>query len=121
MARDPEKARRLAREFGFAAAALPQAVCLKGDLLINATPVGMSPHTGASPLDPGRLNFQAVFDMVYNPRETRLLREARDQGIRTISGLEMFVAQASRQFELWTNAPPPDSLMREILLQHLQG
>jgi len=121
LARDPEKARRLALDFDFASAELWRAGSLDGDLLINATPVGMSPHTEALPIDPGRLNFHAVFDMVYNPLETRLLQEARQQGIRTISGLEMFVAQAARQFELWTEAKPPAGLMREIVLKHLQG
>ena len=58
------------------------------------------------------------FDMVYNPLETRLLREAR-RGSVVISGVEMFVAQAARQFELWTGHQAPAELMRDIVLRQL--
>ena len=63
----------------------------------------MSPGIDQSPLPPEALDYRYVFDMVYNPLETRLLREAR-RGSTVISGVEMFVAQAARQFELWTGA-----------------
>jgi 3-dehydroquinate dehydratase/shikimate dehydrogenase len=76
------------------------------DLLINATPIGMFPATDASPLR-GPIPANAVFDMVYNPPITLLLRSARDQGKTAIQGTTMFLAQAARQFEIWTghNAP----------------
>lgn len=83
------------------------------DLLINATPVGMSPDVDRTPVEcpiPARV----VFDMVYNPEDTRLLREARIQGKRTISGRTMFVAQAARQFEIWTGCPASPIVFSEV-------
>jgi len=71
------------------------------DLLINATPVGMSPAADASLID-GRIPADIVFDMVYTPAKTRLLANAEAQGKTIISGTVMFLAQAQRQFEIWT-------------------
>ena len=118
LARDVEKAQRFAAEFGFAGNALSNAEHCKGDLLINATSVGMSPGIDQSPIPAEALDYRYVFDMVYNPLETRLLREAR-RGSTVISGVEMFVAQAARQFELWTERKAPTQLMREIVLRQL--
>jgi 3-dehydroquinate dehydratase / shikimate dehydrogenase len=118
LARDARKAQRFAGEFGFASDSLSQARRYKGDLLINATSVGMSPNIKESPLPTDALDYRYVFDMVYNPLETRLIREARTKS-NVISGVEMFVAQAARQFELWTEKPAPSELMREIVLRHL--
>ncbi|HEX2524634.1 MAG TPA: shikimate dehydrogenase, partial [Terriglobia bacterium] len=118
LARDPEKARRFAGEFGFVADSLGNARRCKGDLLINATSVGMSPGIDQSPLPAEALDYRYVFDMVYNPLETRLLREARLRST-VISGVDMFVAQAARQFELWTEHEAPTQLMREIVLRQL--
>jgi len=120
LARDPRKAERFAIEFGFASDSLSEARRYKGDLLINATSVGMSPNITESPLPTDALDYRYVFDMVYNPMETRLIREARKKS-NVISGVEMFVAQAARQFELWTGKPAPSELMRKLLLQHLTG
>jgi 3-dehydroquinate dehydratase / shikimate dehydrogenase len=120
LARDAQKAQRFAEEFGFASDGLNQAGRHKGDLLINATSVGMSPRIDDSPLPAGALDYRYVFDMIYNPLETRLLREAR-RGSVVISGVEMFVAQAARQFELWTGQEAPTELMRGIVLQQLGG
>jgi len=118
LARDPRKAERFAGEFGFASDALNQAGRYKGDLLINATSVGMFPAIDECPLPTDALNYRYVFDMVYNPRETRLLREAQRESV-VISGVEMFVAQAARQFELWTGHQAPTELMRDIVLRQL--
>jgi shikimate 5-dehydrogenase len=76
------------------------------DLLINATPIGMFPNVDESPVR-GNLAAGAVFDMVYNPAETALLKQARDQGKTIVPGLAMFLAQAARQFEIWTKQPAP--------------
>jgi shikimate dehydrogenase len=76
------------------------------DLLINATPVGMYPNVDDSPVK-GSIAAQVVFDMVYNPATTVLLRAAAAQGRTTIPGTRMFFAQAARQFEIWTNQPAP--------------
>jgi len=118
LARDPRKAERFAGEFGFASDALNQAGRYKGDLLINATSVGMFPATDECPVPTDALNYHYVFDMVYNPLETRLLREAQRESV-VISGVEMFVAQAARQFELWTGHQAPTELMRDIVLRQL--
>jgi shikimate dehydrogenase len=120
LARDARKAERFAGEFGFSCDALNQAGRYNGDLLINATSVGMSPAIDESPLPSDALNYRYVFDMVYNPLETRLLREARGRSV-VISGVEMFVAQAARQFELWTGCQAPAQLMHDIVLRQLAG
>jgi shikimate dehydrogenase len=97
----------------------------RAGLLINATPVGMWPDTEAAPLpDPGWLSPSAlVFDMVPNPVETRLLREARSRGARTVPGLVMLVAQALAADEIWLGRPVPTSLFETALtrcIQHLE-
>jgi len=120
LARDVQKAHRFAGEFGFASDALSNAGNYKGDLLINATSVGMSPGIDQSPLPAEVLDYRCVFDMVYNPLETRLLREARRRS-QVIGGVEMFVSQAARQFELWTGHKAPAKLMHEIVLRQLAG
>jgi 3-dehydroquinate dehydratase/shikimate dehydrogenase len=81
------------------------------DVIINATPVGMG-STRDCPLKEEEVQAKVVFDMVYDPVETRLLQIARSKGITVIPGVEMFVNQAARQFEIWTGkpAPTPDML-----------
>jgi len=83
--------------------------------LINATPVGMFPTVDASPLHPadGPIPADVVLDMVYNPPITRLLRSARDQGKTVIQGTTMFLAQAARQFEIWTGHRAPSEIFEE--------
>jgi len=76
------------------------------DLLINATPVGMFPNVDESLVD-GTILADFVFDMVYNPPMTRLLRNAQAQGKTIIQGTTMLAAQAARQFEIWTGVPAP--------------
>lgn len=90
-------------------------------VLIHCTPVGMSPKTEAtcvpaSLLHPGL----AVMDIVYNPRETQLLKNAKRVGCKTIPGLDMFLNQAVTQFELWTGQPAPVAVMRAVLESHFQ-
>ena len=76
------------------------------DLLINATPIGMFPNVDASPVS-GLIQADAVFDMVYNPPDTKLLRTAAEQGKTVIPGMKMLVSQAARAFEIWTKHPAP--------------
>lgn len=83
------------------------------DLLVNATPVGTFPDVDETPLPAGRLSAGLVYDLVYNPPRTRLLREAEQAGCRTIGGLEMLVAQAALQFRWWTDREAPADLMRD--------
>lgn len=84
------------------------------DLLVNATPVGMWPHGEGSPWpdDLPLPSHLTVFDLVYNPLETQLLRQARRVGARTIGGLGMLVHQGALAFELWTGRLPPLEVMR---------
>jgi 3-dehydroquinate dehydratase/shikimate dehydrogenase len=114
-ARREATARALAR--GVAAQVVPwnSEESLEIDAVINATPVGMSPHVDNSPFDLARLRVRVVFDMVYYPLGTRFLNEARRRGLTTISGLEMLVAQGARQFEIWTGLSAPRALMEQAV------
>ena len=93
------------------------------DLLVNATSLGMWPKVDESPWPEGMPlpSHWAVFDLVYNPLQTRLLREARQAGARTIDGLGMLVRQGVLAFELWTGCTPPADLMREAALDVLES
>jgi shikimate dehydrogenase len=85
-------------------------------VLIHCTPMGMSPKVHETPVPATLLHAGlTVMDIVYNPRDTRLLKDAKAAGCRTIPGLEMFLHQAAAQFELWTNQTAPADVMRAIL------
>ena len=84
------------------------------DVIINATPVGMG-ITRESPLNADEIKAQYVFDMVYDPAETKLIQLARLRGAQVILGREMFVHQAARQFEIWTGKPAPREDMMRIV------
>lgn len=88
------------------------------DVFLHATPLGMYPHPENS-FFPGDIPADLVFDMVYNPLETTLLRNARQQGLETIQGIEMFVEQAAHQFETWTGEPAPRPVMEKAVLEAL--
>jgi len=92
---------------------VPGAGQIESDLLINATPIGMFPKIDASPVD-GAIASKVVFDMVYNPRETRLLQNAARQGKTVVGGMAMFMAQAARQFEIWTGQPAPKEVYGNV-------
>ncbi|MHB8837037.1 MAG: shikimate dehydrogenase family protein, partial [Candidatus Methylomirabilia bacterium] len=91
------------------------------DLVIHCTPVGMSPRADAS-LVPAHLfrPGQAVFDIVYTPLETKLLRDARSRGLQAISGVDMFVNQAALQFERFTGFAAPVEVMRRVVMSRLR-
>ena len=74
----------------------------------------------ASILEPHELNARVVFDTVYHPIETPLIRAAREKGIAVISGVEMFVQQGARQFEIWTGKPAPEDEMMRVVLHALK-
>lgn len=90
------------------------------DVLINATPCGMAGSKQALPIAENELNAGLVFDMVYNPLETPLLKIAKSRGLHVISGLEMFVQQGARQFEIWTGKPAPESEMMRVVEHELR-
>jgi 3-dehydroquinate dehydratase / shikimate dehydrogenase len=89
------------------------------DVIINATPVGMD-NTRDCPLKDQEIQARVVFDMVYDPVETHLLQVARAKGIAVIPGIEMFVQQAARQFEIWTGKPAPAGDMLRAVTIALQ-
>ena len=90
------------------------------DAILNATPVGMHPHGGISPLAPGELHCRIVMDLIYRPQRTQLLKLATQKGIVTVSGVEMFLAQGSAQWEIWTEKRAPESSMRRAVLAALR-
>ena len=89
------------------------------DLLINCTPIGMYPHVEKTPIPAEHLTGRYVYDLVYNPSITRLLRDASTRGCETIGGLEMLVAQAREQFQWWVGTKSPAGVMREAALKRL--
>ena len=133
LARRPEQAESLARALrtssgkapahgGLARASLARA--LDGAaLLVNCTPTGTWPHEQETPLPEGVLLPERllVYDLVYRPRPTRLLRDAAGTGCRTQDGLAMLVNQGAAAFELWTGKTAPLSLMREACIAELSG
>lgn len=94
----------------------------RADVIIHCTSVGMHPKDGDS-LVPAELfrPGQAVLDIVYNPLETKLLRDAASRGVKTISGVEMFLNQAAIQFEHFTGVQAPLEVMRRVLMERLQS
>jgi len=88
------------------------------DVVIHATPIGMTPRVEEC-FFKGRIPAKLVFDMVYTPMETALLRRAKSQGAETIAGLEMFLEQAARQFEIWTGERAPRAVMEKAALEAL--
>jgi shikimate dehydrogenase len=91
------------------------------DLLVNATPVGMWPEVDASAVEPSVLSEGGiVYDLVYNPEKTVLLRQAEAAGCAVIPGLEMLIAQAGRQFEWWTGIQAPREVMRAAAVERLK-
>jgi 3-dehydroquinate dehydratase / shikimate dehydrogenase len=89
------------------------------DAIVNATPVGMHPAAGRSPLEARELNCRLVFDLIYRPRVTKLMQLAARRGIETVSGVEMFVAQGTAQWEIWTGERAPVNAMRGAVLRAL--
>lgn len=90
------------------------------DAIINSTPCGMTGVKPAMPIAESELNASLIFDMVYNPLETPLLKMAKSKGIAIITGLEMFVQQGARQFEIWTGKPAPEAEIMRVVLHALR-
>jgi shikimate dehydrogenase len=126
-ARDLDKARPVAALAGGHVAALPPDPD-SWDVLVNCTPIGMHPNVDATPVDlrpddrpsvPGARDAKVVYDLIYNPLETRLLREARALGYEVVGGLDMLVAQAIAQFRWWTGLVPDPAPMHAAALARL--
>jgi shikimate dehydrogenase len=92
----------------------------EADMLVNATSVGMSPNCDASILDGSLLRRDlVVFDIVYNPPETKLLKEATSIGAKAVNGIGMLVHQGAEAFRIWTSKEAPVRLMREVVTEEL--
>jgi shikimate dehydrogenase len=89
------------------------------DLLVNTTPLGMTPNTDHSPLpeNTSLSKHTKIYDLVYNPRETKLVKDARAQGLSATTGLGMLIEQAALSFEIWTDCNPPREIMRASIDQ----
>jgi 3-dehydroquinate dehydratase/shikimate dehydrogenase len=114
--RTAERADKIAAAVGCKAVAWNSRYRLPYDCLVNATPVGMHPNVDETPYEKDHLRpYMIVFDTVYNPENTLLMKEARATGCRTITGVEMFVRQAAIQFRIWHGVDPAPQVMREAL------
>jgi shikimate dehydrogenase len=91
-------------------------------ILVNATPVGMAPDIEGIPIDPDLLGrFETIMDIVYQPLQTRLLKEAQARGCATIDGLQMLIHQATAQFLLFTGRQAPGNIMSQAAYRVLEG
>ncbi len=117
--RNEDRVRALARACGAEALPREQAESRHFDVLVHATPLGMYPRVNEC-FFADRIPAEIVFDMVYNPIETLLIRRAREQGKQVICGLEMFHEQAARQFEIWTGQPAPRAAMERAAREALE-
>ena len=109
-------AQKLARQARARTIKRPDLKKLSFDVIINATPVGMG-NTRESPLNENEINARYVFEMIYDPPETKLVKLAKARGAQVIPGIEMFVHQAARQFEIWTGKPAPwDDMLRVVTI-----
>ncbi len=119
--RTESRGRALADELDCRWVSLTQTEEIKGDILINATSVGMVPEIENSPVADSVLpQFQVVMDIVYAPLKTRLLATAEKAGCEIINGLEMLLYQGVAQFEMWTGEKAPVDVMRNALLKSLR-
>jgi shikimate dehydrogenase len=119
--RTKERAAELAQALGVQYCGINEIPKQKFHILVNTTSVGMAPKTKEIPIGEQFLRKgTVVFDAVYNPLETMLLKKAKARGCKTIPGLEMFVRQGAKQFELWTGKKAPFALMEKVARQALQ-
>ena len=111
-----ERATELAKRFNCRFVDWAQRHSVSADLLANCTPVGMHPHVDETPFDKHHLRPSTiVFDAVYNPETTLLIKEARSRNCRVVTGVDMFVRQACLQFKLFTGEDGPADLMRDVI------
>lgn len=120
--RTAKRAAELASELGCRHTAWEHRGTGHPDVIVNCTSLGMHPEVDATPFEPQWFREGTlVFDTVYNPENTLLLKQARERGCRTVSGIEMFVRQAAVQYELFTGAVAPLDVMREALRQGISA
>ena len=120
--KNKERGTQLAKELGAEVVNVQDAGEEEVDVLINCSPVGMNPDVEATPISSRHLRKgMIVFDSVYNPPETRLIRDAKAAGCTAISGIELFINQAVGQFELWTGQKAPVNPMRDVVVKTIEG
>jgi 3-dehydroquinate dehydratase/shikimate dehydrogenase len=119
--RSPERVESMAHDLGVESAPLAALATEPYRLLVHATPVGQSPGVSDLPFPAEWLRGDLIYDLVYTPRPTRLLREAASRGLQTLDGLEMFLAQAAEQFHLFTDREAPLAAMRQAALAALDA
>ncbi len=118
--RSEEKGRALAQEFDAAFVHFSEIDSVGGDCLVNTTPVGMYPKEHEMPVPKEVLKaYAAVADVIYNPLQTMLLKEAEAAGCRVASGFDMFIYQGVEQFVLWTRKKAPVEEMRTVVYERL--
>jgi 3-dehydroquinate dehydratase / shikimate dehydrogenase len=120
MNRTAEIAQKLARQSGSKTIRKEALAKTSFDVIVNATPVGMAGNKAAPLIEAKEMNTRLVFDLVYNPLETPLIHLARKMSIPFITGVEMFVQQGARQFEIWTGKPAPEEEMLRVVLHALK-
>ena len=120
-ARNATKAQARAEQFDASWKTLEDASFAGFDVVVNATPLGTARHfVDQTPATAQQLRgARLAYDLVYNPTDTRFLREAREAGSKTLGGLAMLVGQAAEQFRLWTGDTAPEEVMREAARQGL--
>jgi 3-dehydroquinate dehydratase / shikimate dehydrogenase len=116
--RNIDRVRALATACGGTPMVRAQAEAAKFDVVVHATPIGTTPRVTECFFEK-RVPGDLLFDMVYNPMETELIKRAKSQGATVIHGMEMFLEQAARQFEIWTGDSAPRSVMQQALLEAL--
>jgi 3-dehydroquinate dehydratase/shikimate dehydrogenase len=119
--RHEERATTLAEEVGCRTVTWSARASTMAEVIINCTPVGMHPDVDDTPLPPGafsRANM-VVFDTIYHPENTMMLKLARERGCKTVTGADMFLRQAAVQFKLYTGQEAPIDVMREALRRRL--
>ena len=121
LARRKERAAALARAIGGEAIARAGLARQFFDAIVNATPVGMDPDVHRSPLESRELNCRLLFDTIYRPRRTKLMQLAARRGIEVVSGVEMFIAQGTAQWEIWTGERAPVAPMRRAVMDALRN
>jgi 3-dehydroquinate dehydratase / shikimate dehydrogenase len=117
--RNADRVRALAKVCGAEPVLREQLESRHFDAVVHATPLGMFPHVNECFFN-GSIPAEVVFDMVYNPLETELLRRARQQGKTVIPGVDMFIEQAVRQFEIWTGETAPKAVMSKAASEALE-
>jgi Shikimate 5-dehydrogenase len=118
--RSADRTERLAKEVHGKAMEWEARHNINAEIVVNCTPIGMHPNLDESPLHGGFLKpGMVVFDTVYNPEQTLLIKEAKSRGCQVVTGVEMFVRQAAMQYELFTGVKADIEEMREILRRAL--